>query len=140
MKEMLFRFLVGGIVVSTFSALGDVLKPKGFAGLFGAAPSVAVATLALTIVREGIQYAALEARSMLVGAVALGVYSYSIMKVMAHRKRSALIVSEVCCRFGSWSRSDSTSSCSDKWLSNFNCRRCARLVGTNSSCGFSLVA
>jgi uncharacterized protein DUF3147 len=93
MKEMLFRFLVGGIVVSTFSALGDVLKPKSFAGLFGAAPSVALATLALTITKEGVNYTALEARSMLAGAVALGIYSHSVMKAMAHRKRSALFVS-----------------------------------------------
>jgi uncharacterized membrane protein YGL010W len=93
MKEMLFRFLVGGIAVSTFSALGDVLTPKSFAGLFGAAPSVALATLALTIAKEGVNYTAVEARSMLAGAVVLGIYSYSVMKLMAHRKRSALFVS-----------------------------------------------
>src|ERR1700743_1222374 len=93
MEEMLFRFLVGGIVVSIFSALGDVLKPKSFAGLFSAAPSVALATLALTIVKDGTRYTAVEARAMLAGAVALGVYSHLVMKVMAHRKRSALLVS-----------------------------------------------
>jgi len=31
--EYLFRFLAGGIVVSTFAVLGDVLRPKSFAGL-----------------------------------------------------------------------------------------------------------
>ena len=93
MKEMLFRFLVGGIVVSTFSTLGDVLKPKSFAGLFGAAPSIALATLALTIVKEGLHYTTLEARSVLAGAFALGVYSDSVMEVMARRKRSAVLVS-----------------------------------------------
>lgn len=93
MKEMLFRFVVGGIVVAAFSALGDVLKPKSFAGLFGAAPSVALATLALTIAKEGVQYTAIEARSMLAGAVALGVYSHSVMDLMANRKRSAILVS-----------------------------------------------
>jgi hypothetical protein len=93
MKEMVFRFLVGGIVVSTFSTLGDVLKPKSFAGLFGAAPSVALATLALTIATEGVHYTSIEAHSMLAGAVALGVYSHLVMDFMAHRKRSALLVS-----------------------------------------------
>jgi hypothetical protein len=38
MTEYLVRFLVGGIVVSAFAMLGDVLKPKSFAGLFGARP------------------------------------------------------------------------------------------------------
>jgi hypothetical protein len=41
--QILIRFLIGGAVVSVFALIGDVLKPKSFAGLFGAAPSVAVA-------------------------------------------------------------------------------------------------
>ena len=93
MKELLFRFIVGGIVVSAFSALGDVLKPKSFAGLFGAAPSVALATLMLTVANDGVQYTALEARSMLAGAIALGLYSYAVMKAMAHHPRPAAWVS-----------------------------------------------
>jgi hypothetical protein len=39
MTEYVVRFLVGGIVVSAFSMLGDVLRPKSFAALFGAVPS-----------------------------------------------------------------------------------------------------
>src|ERR1700683_1364915 len=57
------RFLLGGLIVSAFAVVGDVLRPKGFAGLFGAAPSVALATLSLTLLTQGKQYAALEARS-----------------------------------------------------------------------------
>jgi hypothetical protein len=47
--EYVIRFLVGGLMVSLFATVGDVLKPKGFAGLFGAAPSVAFATLRLSV-------------------------------------------------------------------------------------------
>jgi hypothetical protein len=90
---MLFRFLVGGLVVSTFSALGDAVKPRSFAGLFGAAPSVALATLALTVASNGTSYAGVEARSMICGAVALAVYTYLVMSIMARSKRSALLVS-----------------------------------------------
>jgi len=68
MAQLVFRFFVGGLVVSLFAALGDVLKPKSFAGLFGAAPSVALATLSLTVSSEGKDYASTEARSMIVGA------------------------------------------------------------------------
>ncbi len=75
MNEILIRFIVGGIVVSIFAVLGDVLKPKSFAGLFGAAPSVALATLALTVSMEGAPYAAVEARSMVGGAIAFCVYA-----------------------------------------------------------------
>ena len=40
MTETFIRFIVGGLFVSVFAVLGDVLKPKSFAGLFGAAPSL----------------------------------------------------------------------------------------------------
>ncbi len=70
MWEMLFRFLVGGALVSAFACLSDVFKPQSFAGLFGAAPSIALATLGLTVFREGPVYAAIEARSMMAGAIA----------------------------------------------------------------------
>jgi len=47
-------------MVTLFAFLADLLKPKSFAGLFGAAPSVALATLGLTIYTDGKSYAALE--------------------------------------------------------------------------------
>jgi hypothetical protein len=93
LKLMLFRFLIGGAVVSAFSALGDVLKPKSFAGLFGAAPSVALATLALTIATDGPSYAANETRSMIAGALAMFVYASAVLWVMFKYKPPALLVS-----------------------------------------------
>jgi hypothetical protein len=47
MTEYVGPFLVGGIVVSAFSMLGDMLRPKSFAGLFGGqiAPRFACGTL-----------------------------------------------------------------------------------------------
>jgi hypothetical protein len=72
--ELVVRFLVGGAIVSLFALIADVLKPKGFAALFGAAPSVALATLALTIATHGRLYAATEARSMVAGAAAFLLY------------------------------------------------------------------
>jgi uncharacterized membrane protein (GlpM family) len=87
--DLIFRFLVGGFVVSFFAVIGDVLKPKSVAGLFGAAPSVALATLSLTIIADGKAYAALESRSMIVGACAFFVYACCCMRVMAKYKVSA---------------------------------------------------
>jgi hypothetical protein len=76
--EILVRFLVGGAFVSLFALLGDLFKPKSFGGLFGAAPSVAIATLALTIRKHGAAYAAVEARSMVLGAIALLAYALAV--------------------------------------------------------------
>jgi hypothetical protein len=74
--QLLIRFLVGGAFVSAFAVLGTIFKPKSFAGLFGAAPSVALATLALTIKTDGPAYAGTEARSMLAGAAAFFGYAW----------------------------------------------------------------
>src|ERR1700691_1521459 len=82
MSQILFRFLVGGIVVSLFATLGDVLKPKSFAGLFGAAPSVALATLGLTVFENGKVYAATEARSMIAGSAAFLIYAFLSCQLM----------------------------------------------------------
>ena len=89
MTPLVFRFLVGGAVVSLFAILGDLLKPKTFAGLFGAAPSVALATLGLTIVEDGKLYASREARSMILGAVAFFFYSCLCIRLLASHKWSA---------------------------------------------------
>ena len=89
MLQYLFRFLVGGTIVSLFSCLGDALKPKSFAGLFGAAPSVALATLGLTVLADGKVYAALEARSMVVGAACLFMYSALCTWLMLRKKVDA---------------------------------------------------
>ena len=48
MQEIVIRFVIGGLVVTAFSLISDVFKPKTFAGLFGAAPSIALASLGLT--------------------------------------------------------------------------------------------
>ena len=67
--DYLIRFVVGGFVVSAFAVIGDDLRPKSFAGLFGAAPSVALATLSLAIWKEGAGYVSIEGRSMILGAL-----------------------------------------------------------------------
>ena len=71
MTEYLVRFLAGGIVVSAFAMLADVLKPKSFAGLFGAAPCVALAALGVAIYGHGASYTTSQSFSMMVGAIAL---------------------------------------------------------------------
>jgi hypothetical protein len=88
--DNIIRFLVGGVVVSLFSALGDVLRPKSFAGLFGAAPSIALATVALTIEQSGKSYAAIEGRSMILGAIAFFVYALNVSWVLKRYRPSAL--------------------------------------------------
>ncbi len=93
MSDYIIRFLVGGVVVSFFAMLGDVLYPKSFAGLFSAAPSVALATLALTIHKEGRLYAGQEAKTMLLGAAAFLVYAVLVSFVLRRYRPSAYVTS-----------------------------------------------
>jgi len=90
MNQMLLRFLIGGGVVSAFALLGETLRPKSFAGLFGAAPSVALATLGLTVAHHGKVYAATEARSMIAGAVGFVCYAGAVSFLLLRNKGSAL--------------------------------------------------
>ncbi len=92
MREIFLRMVIGGSLVSAFAALGDIFKPKTFAGLFGAAPSVALATLALTVDTQGKLYAAIEARSMIGGALAFFVYSSCVCWLLFRYKWPALLV------------------------------------------------
>ena len=78
------------MVVSCFSILGDLLKPKSFAGLFGAAPSVALASLYLAVKQHGTPYASLEGRWMIFGAVAFFIYASVVSRLIIRRKWAAL--------------------------------------------------
>jgi hypothetical protein len=103
MKELLVRFVIGGAVVTSFAVIGDLFKPKSFAGLFGAAPSVALATLALTVAADGKVFAATEAHSMVVGAVAFFLYAslVSWLTMRYHWKALTVTSSSMLLWFGS---------------------------------------
>lgn len=95
MTDIIARFLIGGLIVSAFSLISDLFKPKTFAGLFGAAPSVALATLALTVMKEGKQYAAIEARSMILSGIAFFVCAMILSHILLRFRLSALPVALV---------------------------------------------
>jgi hypothetical protein len=90
LSEIVIRFLIGGAVVSAFAVLGDLFRPKSFAGIFSAAPSVALATLALTAMKETSHYVALEGRSMILGAIALAGYSQLTSWLLMRRHWTSL--------------------------------------------------
>jgi hypothetical protein len=107
-KDILLRIMIGGVAVSAFAMLGELLKPKSFAGLFGAAPSVSLATLMLTVMKEGKTYASIEARSMVLGAIAFIIYAAIISRLMIRRRMQVLSATTlgigiwVACAFGLW--------------------------------------
>ena len=65
------RALAGGALVVLFSVVGELLRPKSFAGIFAAAPSVALASLLVTSVSAGETGIRTSAVGMIAGAIAL---------------------------------------------------------------------
>jgi uncharacterized membrane protein (GlpM family) len=88
--EYVLRFVVGGFIVSAFATLSDMLRPKSFAGLLGAAPSVALATLGIAVVQQDSHHAATESWTMMYGAVALTCYSFVVCQLIIRYRLSAL--------------------------------------------------
>ena len=76
MKEILLialRAVLGGTLVVVFSVLGEMLRPKSFAGVFAAAPSIAIASLVVLGIVDGSTALVMAATGMIVGAIAFSV-------------------------------------------------------------------
>lgn len=84
--ELVLRFVLGGAIVSLFAVISDMIQPKTYAGLFGAAPSVGLASFGIVFATHGGARAALDGRSMLAGAVALLGYSLAVKYLVMHRR------------------------------------------------------
>ena len=89
--DWLLRFVIGGVAVSLFAVLGDVFKPKSFAGLFGAAPSVAIATLVLAFFQHDANYVAAQGLAMTIGAAALAIYCLIVRQLLVRLQLSSLV-------------------------------------------------
>ena len=87
--EMLARFLLGGLIVCLFSLLGDALKPRGFAGLFGAAPAVALAGLTVTLLDKGPHAAHQNAAGMIAGGAGMVAYAAAVVPLLRRVRASA---------------------------------------------------
>jgi hypothetical protein len=107
-KEILLRGMVGGVVVSAFALWGDLLTPKKLRRTIWAAPSVALATMVLTVMKQGKGYVSVEARSMLLGSLAFFLYASVVSRLLTRRKLPVLPVTSpaiglwLVCAFGLW--------------------------------------
>lgn len=90
LTELSLRFLIGGALVAAFSFIGNLFSPKSFGGLFGAAPSIALATLFLTISKDGKHFAAVEGHSMIGGGIAFFFYASAVSAILMKKKFSTL--------------------------------------------------
>ena len=52
-SSIAIRCVFGGVSVVLFSLIGGIVVPKRLSGVFGGAPSVALASLTLTMIKRG---------------------------------------------------------------------------------------
>ncbi|MFB7111006.1 DUF3147 family protein [Streptomyces sp. NPDC056291] len=72
--ELVLKPFIGGLLVVSFALVAEAVEPKRLAGIFAAAPSVALGGLILTVVFKGDLDAATAARGMIAGALAFTAY------------------------------------------------------------------
>jgi uncharacterized membrane protein (GlpM family) len=74
--------LAGGALVVAFALLSQGLEPKRFAGLFSAAPAVALAGLSVTLLDKGAHDAHQSAAGMIAGGVGMVVYAAAVIPLL----------------------------------------------------------
>jgi hypothetical protein len=92
MKELpliALRAVLGGTAVCLFAVVGEMLQPKKFAGIFAAAPAVAVASLGISIATKGASVAHANALGMMAGGA--GMVVYCLVAVFVLRRMHALL-------------------------------------------------
>ncbi len=89
---LLVKGLAGGALVVVFACLAQGLRPKRFAGLFSAAPAVAIAGLSITVLDKGAHAARESAMGMLAGSAGMTAYALSARWLLGRHKarRSAV--------------------------------------------------
>jgi uncharacterized membrane protein (GlpM family) len=78
--------LAGGTLVLLFALISHSLDPKRFAGLFSAAPAVALAGLAVTLLDKGAHDAHQSSAGMIAGAAGMAVYAAAVIPLLRRMK------------------------------------------------------
>lgn len=85
---IVLKAVVGGLFVVGFAVVAEAVRPKRLAGVFAAAPSVALGSLMVTVLFKGDHDAMDAARGMAAGAVAFT--AYCLVGIGALREMGAL--------------------------------------------------
>lgn len=80
--------LAGGGLVLAFALICETLTPKRFAGLFSAAPAVAIAGLIITVLDKGAHDAHQSSVGMLAGAAGMVAYAAAVVPLLRRRRAS----------------------------------------------------
>jgi uncharacterized membrane protein (GlpM family) len=85
---LLAKGLAGGLLVVAFALLSQGLSPKRFAGLFSAAPAVALAGLAVVLLDKGAHDAHQNAAGMIAGGAGMVAYAAAAVPLLRRMRAS----------------------------------------------------
>ena len=85
---LVIKGVAGGSLVVAFALISQGLKPKRFAGLFSAAPAVALAGLTIAILDKGAHEAHKSSLGMIAGGVGMVVYAASVVPLLRRMRAS----------------------------------------------------
>jgi uncharacterized membrane protein (GlpM family) len=85
--------LAGGSLVLAFALLSQGLEPKRFAGLFSAAPAVAIAGLTVTLLDKAAHDAHQASAGMIAGGAGMAAYAAAVIPLL--RRTRAWVASTV---------------------------------------------
>lgn len=86
---IVIRAVAGGMLVLAFALISEAVKPKRFAGLFSAAPAVAIAGLVVTLTTSTGSDARDGSLGMLAGAAGMLVYAAAVVALLRGRDSRA---------------------------------------------------
>jgi uncharacterized membrane protein (GlpM family) len=79
---LVIKGLAGGGLVVVFALISEGLTPKRFAGLFSAAPAVALAGLTVTLLDKGADAAHPNALGMIAGSAGMVAYAAAVVPLL----------------------------------------------------------
>jgi hypothetical protein len=85
------KTLAGALFVTLFAVIAETISPKQLSGVFGAAPSVALASLVVTLLTAGTTTAEAATFGMISGAIAM--IGYWAVTARTVDDRGALVAS-----------------------------------------------
>ena len=74
--------LLGGGLVVAFALLSETLRPKRFAGLFSAAPAVALAGMSVSLLAKGSHDVRESAIAMVAGCIGMAAYALAAVPLL----------------------------------------------------------
>ena len=95
---LICKGLAGGGLVVVFAVISECLAPKRFAGLFSAAPAVALAGLTITLLDKGAHDAHENAVGMIAGSAGMIAYAMATIPLLRRTRASRAAVAGL----GAW--------------------------------------